>query len=153
MAVQYIFEIQSYSAWIDLVSDDGNPATILQLFTTPDSSGNAHLIYVSFIDPSNGPPSFFGNANGTAPSDYFIIISAALANEGIATSIIALLARPGPKTAAIITDNAIPSSGDFNVAILDFYIGTQGVSVQLERPQLEKLPKRIRKLVGSAVSR
>jgi hypothetical protein len=85
MAVQYIFEIQSYSAWIDLVSDDGNPATILQLFTAPDSSGNAHLIYVSFIDPSNGPPSFFGNANGTAPSDYFITISAALANEGIAT--------------------------------------------------------------------
>jgi len=58
MAVQYIFEIQSYSAWIDLVSDDGNPATILQLFTAPDSTGNAHLIYVSFIDPSNGPPSF-----------------------------------------------------------------------------------------------
>jgi len=153
MAVQYIFQIQSYSAWIDLVSDDGNPATILQLFTAPDSSGNAHLIYVSFIDPSNGPPSFFGDANGTAPSDYFFYVSAALANEGIATSVIALLAGPGPKIAGIITDNAIPSSGYFEVTILDFYILIQGVSVQLERAHLEKLPKRIRKLVGSAVSR
>lgn len=97
MAVQYIFEIQSYSAWIDLVSDDGNPATILQLFTAPDSSVNAHLIYVSFIDPSNGPPSFFGDANGTAPSDYFFYVSAALANEGIATSVIRSVSWTGTK--------------------------------------------------------
>jgi hypothetical protein len=149
MSEEYDFDIQSYNVWVDLVSDDGYPLTSLQLFTSPDANGNVHEMYVSFYDPNSGLPAFSGNVNGSDGS-YNFFVNAALANQGIATSIIALLARPGPKTASIITESAIPASGNFYIAILDFFIGTQGVSVKLARAQLEKLPENIRKLRAQA---
>jgi hypothetical protein len=119
------------------------PITSIKLVPPPDFHGGVHTAILSFSPAFSG--SNIGHMSGPDPFTYNLYVNSP--EIDLATKMLCVLERPGPKHMSFWLDGDFPADGPVSIPIIGFGISTETVSVQIAHLREQQLlPEELRSL-------